>query len=411
MKILILSIVIVMFIIDVVVSLINYRHRTQPIPENVRDVYDAEKYDKWLRYSMETLRFGLLTRTISTLLTLLLLAFGAFGWLERLTNTWFAHPILQTLAFLGVYGLFTFLISIPFDYYSTFVLEEKYGFNKSTHKTFWLDQLKNLVLFAILGCGLVAGMHALYLNFADRIWFFILLAWLSISFVILALFFINKVFVRIFNKLTPLPEGDLKTRIQTLARQVGFRVNAISVMDASRRSTKLNAFFSGLGKTREVVLYDTLVEKMGEEEIVSVLAHELGHAVHKDVPRMLLEQIVVFGVYLLGFAWVAQNTGLAQAFGLSDAHFGFSLLLFSILISPLDLLLTFPLNYLSRKAEYAADAFAVEQTSGQGIANALRILAQENLANLNPHPLYVLLHYNHPPLSQRLSAIEKGMQV
>jgi len=186
---------------------------------------------------------------------------------------------------------------------------------------------------------------------------------------------------------------------------VGFKVSAISVMDASRRSTKLNAFFSGLGRTREVVLYDTLVEKMSEDEIVSVLAHELGHAVHKDVPKILLQQILMIGAYLALFGLVAGNNALAQAFGLSGAHFGFSLLLFSILISPLDLLLDIPLNFLSRKAEYAADAFSADLVDKGAIQGALRILAQENLANLNPHPLYVLLHYSHPPLSARLAAI------
>lgn len=405
-KFIVVGIILVMFAFNLVVSYLNYRQRTQPIPKIVEGIYDQEKYTKWLNYSMETLRFDLITKTVSTLLLLVLLLVGAFGWLERLTNGWFEHPILRTLAFAGAYFIFDLLISLPFEYYATFVIEEKYGFNKSTHKTFFLDQVKNLLLVSVLGGGLLAGMHFLYLQFEGSLWLFILIAWAVMTLVTVLLFFINKVFVRIFNKLTPLPEGELRTRIEALAASVGYKVTAISVMDASRRSTKLNAFFSGMGRTREVVLYDTLVEKMSEDQIVSVLAHELGHSVHKDVPKMLVQQIFVFGVYLVLFGLIAGSAALSQAFGLSGAHFAFSLMLFSILISPLDQLLDIPLNFLSCKAEYAADAFAAQHASGDAISGALERLAQENLANLNPHPLYVLLHYNHPTLADRLSAIK-----
>lgn len=402
----VIGIILVMFAINLGVSLLNYRQRRQPIPAIVEGVYDQQTYARWLNYSMETLRFQLITRAIDMLLTLVLLLSGAFGWLERLVNTWFAADLLRTLAFLGVYVLFfNLVVNLPLEYYATFVIEEKFGFNKSTRKTFFLDQIKNLLLIAVLGGALVAALNALYQVFADRLWLFILLAWATASLVMAVMFSLNRVFVKIFNKLTPLPEGTLRERIESLAASVGFRVSAISVMDASRRSTKLNAFFSGLGRTREVVLYDTLIEKMSEDEITAVLAHELGHAVHKDVPRMLLQQIILVGAYLALFGLVAGSSSLAQAFGLSGAHFGFSLLLFSILVSPLDLLLDIPLNFLSRKAEYAADAFAAQHADPHSIRSALIRLAQENLANLNPHPLYVLLHYSHPTLAQRLGAI------
>ena len=404
----VIGIILIMFVFNTAVSLLNYRQRKQPIPAIVQGVYDQGTYEKWLRYSMENLRLELVVHTLSTLVMLVLLLAGAFGWLERLSNSWFEHPILRTLAFLGVYVIFSILFALPFEYYGTFVIEEKYGFNKSTRRTFFLDQLKSLLLMAVLGGGLVAGLQALYLNFTERLWLFILLAWVCAAVIMTVLFTLNKLFVKLFNKLTPLPEGTLKTRIQTLAASTGFKVSAISVMDASRRSTKLNAFFSGLGRTREVVLFDTLIEKMSEDEINAVLAHELGHAVHKDVPRMLLQQIILFGAYLALFGLIAGSAGLPQAFGLSGAHFGFSLLLFSILISPLDLLLDIPLNFLSRKAEYAADAFSGVHADRVSIKSALIRLAQENLSNLNPHPLYVLLHYSHPTLAERLKAIEGG---
>ena len=220
------------------------------------------------------------------------------------------------------------------------------------------------------------------------------------------LFLLNtKVLVKIFNKLTPLEDGQLKEQIEALAKQVGFDVKAISVMDASKRSTKLNAFFSGLGKTREVVLFDTLIEKLSEKEILSVLAHELGHAIHKDVPRMLGVQIIVFGLYATIIGAILQSAELAKGFGLSGANFGFSVVLFSILIEPVQLILDLPLNWISRKAETAADAFAARLVGKESTMSAFRVLAQENLANLNPHPLYVWIHYSHPPIPERLRAI------
>lgn len=404
----IIALVALMYFIDLVITLVNYKYRHQPIPDIAKDIYDQEKYQKWLSYFMETMRFEIIVKSVSTGLLLVLLGFGFFGYLERITVQWFSHPILQTLAFLGIFSLLSMLTSLPFDYYGTFVIEEKYGFNKTTHKTFFVDILKNILVAAVLGGGLVALLNAIYLQFIDQIWWFVSYAWIIITVVMVILFVLNtKVFVKIFNKLTPLPEGELRDKIQALAEKVGFNVKAISVMDASKRSTKLNAFFSGLGKTREVVLFDTLVEKLDEEEILSVLAHELGHAVHKDVPRMLGLQIAMFGLYAVVIGFIMQSASLAHAFGLSGVHLGFSLILFSILISPLELILTFPLNYISRKAEYAADAFATEHAGKSPTMNAFRVLAQENLANLTPHPLYVLIHYNHPTIPQRLEAIRK----
>lgn len=404
----VIGLVALMYIIDLVIALVNYNHRNQPIPEIAKDIYDQEKYQKWLSYFMETHRFQVIVKTLSTVFLLVLLGFGFFGFLEKLTVSWFSHPILQTLAFLGVFFLINMLISLPFDYYATFVIEEKYGFNKTTRKTFFVDLLKSLLLAAVLGGGLVALLNAIYLEFANNLWFFVLYAWLILTIVMIILFVLNtKVFVKIFNKLTPLPEGELREKIHSLAEKVGFNVKAISVMDASKRSTKLNAFFSGLGKTREVVLYDTLVEKLDDEEILSVLAHELGHAVHKDIPRMLALQIAMFGLYAVVIGFILQSDALAQAFGLSGVHLGFGLLLFSILMAPLDLLISLPVNAISRKAEYAADAFAAKYAGKVSTMNALKMLAQENLANLTPHPVYVKVHYNHPTIPQRLEAIQQ----
>jgi STE24 endopeptidase len=402
----IISLVVLFYLLGLVLDWLNYQRRNLPIPEIGRGIYDEAQYAKWLNYSMETSRYSVIVKTVSTAFLLALLSFGAFGWLEGITNAWFSHPVLQTLAFLGVFMLVSMLISLPFEYYATFVIEEKFGFNKTTQKTFWLDQLKSLLLIILLGGAIVTGINALYLAFVEQISLFILSAWVLLSVVTVILFVLNnKIFVKLFNKLSPLPEGSLKTEIESLARKVGFNVNAIWVMDASKRSTKLNAFFSGLGKTREVVLFDTLIEKMEQKEVLTVLAHELGHAIHKDVPRLLGVQIAVFGMYAAIIGAILQSAALPQAFGLSGVHFGFSIILFSILASPLEFLLGIPVNVISRKAEYAADAFAVRLAGKEPAISVFKTLAQENLANLNPHPLYVWFYYNHPTIPQRLSAI------
>ncbi|PWH12352.1 MAG: peptidase M48 [Anaerolineae bacterium] len=410
MQALILGLILAIYLLDLFVTLINDRYSRQPLPEAARGIYDDAQYARWLDYSLVSLRHSLLTKTVMTALLLILLASGTFGWLERLTSAWFGHPLLQTLAFLGLFALFNLIISLPFSYYRTFVIEEKFGFNKTTHKTFLLDTLKSIGLGIALGGVVVSLLYLLYQMFSAQLWLFILSAWGALSVIIIVLFVLNtKLFVKLFNKLTPLPEGELREEIEALAARVGFNVRAISVMDASKRSTKLNAFFSGLGRTREVVLFDTLLEKLKKEEILSVLAHELGHAVHKDVPRLLAVQIAVLGIYAVLIGFILQSPALAQAFGLSGVHFGFSLVLFGILSEPLDLLLSLPVNAISRRAEFAADAFAAQMAGAQPTRSALRTLAQENLANLNPHPLYVLLHYSHPPIPERLRAIgEQG---
>ncbi len=405
---LIVGLILIMFVVDLVVSLLNYNYRNKPIPDNVKDIYDKEQYQKWLKYTMDNMRFGLIKKIFDTALTLGLLIFGFFGVLEGWTNSWFISPTLRTLSFLGVILIGISIINIPFSYYATFVIEEKYGFNKTKKKTFFFDFIKNLLLMTVLVGAIIALFSFLYLQFVDQLWLFVLFAWIALSLIIVLMFILNvKVFVKLFNKLSPLPEGELRTRIEALATEVGFQVKAISIMDASKRSTKLNAFFSGLGKTREVVLFDTLVEKLSEDEILSVLAHELGHAMHKDAPKMILERIVIFGLYAVIIGLIMQSSALATAFGLTGIHLGFGLILFSILIEPIDFILGIPLSYLSRKAEYAADAFSAKYVDKKHMMSALRILVTENYSNLNPHPIYIMLHYSHPAIADRLGAIEK----
>ncbi|MGE4321363.1 MAG: M48 family metallopeptidase [Acholeplasmataceae bacterium] len=404
--ILIVSLILVMFILKLVISILNYQHSIKSVPENVAHIYDQEVYQKWLDYHRDQMKFGLISKSVSLIVILLLLMFKVFGWLEALSLELSGSVYLQTLIFLGIYFLFDSLIAIPFDYYLTFVIEEKHGFNKSTKKTFWIDQIKNFLLTIVLMGGIILGLLAIYRAFVNQIWIFILGAWLVLTAVMILMFLLNtKVFVKLFNKLTPLEEGSLKSSIDELASKLGFEINKISVMDASRRSTKLNAFFSGLGKQRDVVLYDTLIEKMSEEQILAVLGHELSHALHKDTTKMLIQQILVFGVFASFIGLILNWTNLFTDLGLQGINFGFAMILFSILMEPISMLIGIPTNYLSRVAEYRADKFGAEQVSKEAMISALEVISRENFANLNPHPLFVTLYYNHPTTSDRIKAI------
>lgn len=404
----ILSIFTLTTLFSIFLSVLNYRYRLKPLPKNVQGIYEASEYERWHRYFMVKFRFGTIKKVIQFAILFILLLLGVFGWLEQLTHAGFHTPLMQTLSFVGIYFVFQTVIDIIFDYYITFVIEASFGFNRTTKKTFWIDQIKQFLLIVILVGGLLALLNTLYLAFITRLWLFALVGWIFISIVVIAIFILNnKVFVKLFNKLTPLPEGELKNKINQLSQSIGFHVSRISVMDASRRSTKLNAFFSGLGKTKEVVLYDTLMAKMNDEEILAVLAHELGHAMHKDIIHMLIKQILIFGLYALLMVVVLQTPSLFTPFGLSGVHFGFGLILFMILLAPIQLILGIPINYLSRKAEYAADAFSTIHIAPEHMVSALKKIIQENFDNLNPHPLYAFMYYTHPDHANRLKALDQ----
>jgi len=401
----ILSIILGMFVFEFLISIMNYRYKNQPIPENVQGLYDKEKYHKWLEYSMANFKFGIVSNTLSTALMLLLLSLGAFGFFEELSVEVSSNALLQTLVFLLMYYIISFMLSLPLSYYRVFKIEESFGFNKMTKKLFLIDKIKSFILTIVFGGGIISLLFVIFEAFSN-IWIFILIAYIVIFAVMLLLFLFNGVFVRLFNKLTLLEEGSLKEKIDALAFSLGFEVKRIYVMDGSRRSTKLNAFFSGLGKTKEVVLFDTLIAKSTEDQILAVLAHELGHATHKDTLKGLMQQLFVIGLYVLVLGFILTTVDLHTAFYLSNVHFGFSIILMSILLSPVNTLLGLYTNYVSRVHEYKADAFAARHTSKDAMISALKLLVVENFANLTPHPLYVKLYYSHPPISSRIASVE-----
>ena len=408
MSILVLSVIVVVFVFDLLITVLNFNQRKLPLPENVRGIYDEAAYQKWLSYTNDKLRMEWIGKTINLVMMVLLLSLGFFGALESLASSLSPNPIVQTLIFLGLFMGLTSLLSLPFEWIDTFKIEAKYGFNTTTPKTFWIDQIKGLALGSLLFGVLVSILNGLYLTFQTRLVDFAVTAWLVIMGVMVALFILNvKVFVRLFNKLKPIEDAQLKEKINALASQAGFNVKSIFTMDASKRSTKLNGFYSGLGKTGEIVLYDTLLNKMNHEEILAVLAHELGHAKHKDTLRMLIVQNSILGTFMIGIAWILSTPSLFTAFGLSGIHFGFAFVLFTILIEPLTLIYGVQTNAMLRQAEFKADAFSVQLTSKEAMSSVMKILVTENFSNLNPHPLYVLLHYSHPPISERLKAIQE----
>ena len=400
----VIIIFVLVYLYQIFLSVIQYRSARNPVPENVRDVYDAETYQKWRAYHAEKTRFSLLSSTASFLIDLLLLAlnvYAAFAGLfpETAFYQMFAVLLLSAL---------TSVLMIPFEWYHTMVIEQKYGFNKATPKTFILDKIKEF----IIGLGLMTGIGAMLMGVHQSLGDWVILVFAAAMMLMMLLFsFLYPVFSRIFNKFKPLEDGELKEKLIALLEKNGYQVRAVRVMDASRRTTKSNAYFAGFGKMKTIVLYDTLVESMTPDEICAVFAHEMGHGLHKDTLR---NQILSFVQMLLMavLAWLTLRTkDLFIPFGFQDINYGFAMVLIMnvefALIAPLFGLLV---NYFSRRAEYRADAQAVQEGYGADLVSALKKLARQNFSDLAPSPLLVRLEYSHPTLSQRISAIEGSRQ-
>ncbi|QVK18479.1 M48 family metallopeptidase [Mycoplasmatota bacterium] len=405
MKLVILSLIVLTFLFDAWLSILNYRNKDAEIPEEVKDVYDQDAYQKWLQYNMENFRLSMISRTIRLIIIISLLIFRVFPIFNDIAIDLTNSIHLQTLIFLGIYFIIDFVIGIFFSYYKQFTIEEKYGFNKSTKKTFVFDKIKVLILSIIFGGGLIYLLSLLYHNVGDL---FYIYAWISIVVIILIINLLYvKLIVPIFNKLRPLDEGELKDKIINFANKVGYEITKISIIDASKRSTKLNAFFSGFGKFKQVVLYDTLIEKMNSDQIVSVLAHEIGHAKHKHIIKNIFIMMITISLYLAVLLFSVKSDSVSTAFGFDNAHFGFGLIIFMLLISPISIILEAIVSRISRKFEYVADHYASVNGYKVEMQEALKILGRENYDNLTPHPLFVALKYSHPPIAYRIRAIRK----
>jgi STE24 endopeptidase len=408
----IIGLVIFNFLFSNILDYINHKNWKDKIPPELEDFYDKEKYKKAKLYSISKSKIGLLSSIISFLFVISLLVFNGYGFLNQLVysdslNLFLPFEINTSFARSGVFFLILFilnsLISIPFSYYNTFIIEEKYGFNKTSKSTFFLDIIKSTILSILIGGFLLFAALYLYDNINEGFWLWL---WIGLS---LLMVFINMFYadliVPIFNKLTPLNNVELRKKIENYSKDVGYLLKNIYVIDGSKRSTKANAFFSGLGPRKTIALYDTLIEKHTENELVAVLAHEVGHFKKKHILSGLLMSVIQIGIMAFFFELCLKLPEISIALGGLDTNFHLGLIGFSIIFSPISMISSILMNYVSRKNEFEADAYAKETFNGEDLSLALKKLSVDSLSNIYPHPLYVFFHYSHPPLIQRLRAL------
>jgi len=401
----ILAIVAANFGIEQLLSALNRKHKSKDLPKELKDIYDPDQYRKSLEYQQANDRFGTVTFSFSFVLSVALLASGFFGWLDMQLAPYFENPVWLALAYFGVLFVGSDLLNVPLQLYHTFVIEEKFGFNKMDLRTFWLDKLKGYALSAVLG-GLLAGTFVyLVLDIGKDFWvYFWLIA--AVTMVLLNMFY-TSIFVPLFNKLTPLEEGELRSAIEAYSCRVNFPIKNIFVIDGSKRSGKSNAFFSGIGRQKKVVLYDTLIEKHSVEELVAVIAHEVGHYKKKHIISGMFLSVLQVGFTLFLLSLLIFNPQLSLALGADALAIHINLIAFGILFSPISTATGLLMNIWSRKNEYEADAYAATTYAGEPLSTALQKLSSHNMSNLHPHPWYVFFYYSHPPLLKRLRAIQQ----
>ncbi len=404
---LILLILTVGFIFDNWLDYLNIRHLKPGLPEIIRPYYDAEKYSKSVEYEKVNTRFSFLSSSLSYILVMLMLLVGGFGILHQWVLTISGNFYIQSLLFFGILFFVSDLLNIPFQYYHTFVIEERFGFNRSTLGTFILDKLKGWLMTAILGGGIL--LFLLWTFQSTGSWFFVIfMAGLTLFSLTMTLFY-SKLIVPLFNKLTPLPAGELLDAIHEFAKKHHFSVKDVNVIDGSKRSTKANAYFSGFGPRKRIVLYDTLIEELSVEEIVAVLAHEAGHAKNNHVLKGMVLSLAQTGLMVALLAWALHLPELSLALGAKEPAIYLNLLAFGLLYTPISEITGLFSHMVSRKYEYQADRFVRETGYGEALISALIKLSVTNLSNLQPHPFYVFWHYSHPTLLQRIAAIRTSI--
>ena len=403
--IIIIAIIVFDFIFDRIMDYLNASRWSNKLPDELKGIYDEEKYRKSQDYSRINMRFGLFTASLSFLLILLMLTLGGFGYLDTLVRQYTENPIIMALLFFGLLGLASDILSTPFDIYGTFVIEERFGFNRTTPKTYVLDKIKGWFLAALIGGGMMAIFVWFYDTAGNLFWLY---AWIVFSaFSIFMMMFYSTLIVPLFNKQKPLEEGSLRTAIEDFASKSGFKLDNIFVIDGSKRSSKANAYFSGLGPKKRIVLFDTLIKDHTTEELVAVLAHEVGHYKKKHTKKGMLLSVLNTGVMLYLLGLFINRPELSAALGGQTASFHLGILAFGLLYSPISMVLGILGNRLSRKHEYEADAFAAREYDAEPLQEALKKLSVNHLSNLRPHPAYVYVHYSHPPLLKRLEHLER----
>ncbi|WP_299336843.1 M48 family metallopeptidase [uncultured Psychroserpens sp.] len=401
----IVSIIVLNFIIDKILDALNAKHYDDPIPIELDDVYDKEDYIKSQAYKKTNYSFGILSSLFSILLTLGFLFLDGFEYFDNIARSYSEQPIIIALIFFGIIMLGSDIVSTPFSYYKTFVIEDRFGFNKTTKRTFILDKIKGLLMMAIIGGGLLTIIIWIYEQTQEQFWLY---AWGVIAlFTIIVNMFYAKLIVPLFNKQTPLEDGSLRDKISEYAKSVGFNLNKIFVIDGSKRSTKANAYFSGFGSEKRVTLFDTLIQDLDEEEIVAVLAHEVGHYKKNHIIFNLITSIALTGLTLYILSIFISNPLLSNALGVDIPSFHVGLIAFGLLYSPISEITGLVMNYVSRAFEYQADNYAKQTYKAEPMISSLKKLSKNSLSNLTPHPAYVFAHYSHPTLKQRVENLKK----
>ena len=400
----IIAIVVAEFIYTVVLNVLNRRASHRPIPQRLEGVYDKAAYRKQQAYSRENSRMGLFSTCVDTALLLGLFALGGFAWFDSLARSVSGNPIVMALVFFGLFYVVDWMVGLPFSIYSTFHIEEKYGFNRTTPRLFAMDALKGMGLSIVL-YGLLIGVVVWIYGLIPQ--YFWIVAWGVLSMMMLILqFFYSDVIVPLFNKQTPLAEGELRTAIERFAGKVDFKLDNIYVIDGSKRSSKANAYFTGFGAKKRVVLYDTLTEQLTTEEIVAVLAHEIGHYKHHHILKSIVWALLLNLAMFYLFSIVIDSREIAAAAGCSEPSFHINMTVFMLLFTPIQVLTSMLENIVSRRNEWQADEFASKHGVGDVLGSALRKMSAKSLSNLTPHPVVVFTQYSHPTLLQRVEHLE-----
>ena len=400
-----ITILLIKFVIDSVLNHLNAKHFNDTLPNDVSDVYEINEYQQSQSYKKTNHNFSKITSLFSLITTLLFFFFNGFSIVDDIARGFSNNTIVITLIFFGIIIIGSDIISIPFSLYKTFVIEEKFGFNKATKKIFFLDKIKGLLMTIILGGSILSIITWFYEFTGNYFWIY---SWLLITaFSVFLNMFYSKLIVPLFNKQTILEEGELKNEIIKYVNSVGFKAHDIYVLNGSKRSTKANAYFSGFGNQKRITLYDTLINDLENDEIVAVLAHEVGHYKRKHILYNLTSSIILTGFALFVLSLFIKTPVLSLALGVSLPSFHIGLIAFGILYSPVSQILGIFMNYMSRKFEYQADNYAKNTFSGSPLISSLKKLSKNNLSNLTPHYLYVFFHFSHPTLLERIKNLKK----
>ena len=392
------------FILNLTADRLNLKHLRGELPPAFEGVYDPERYRKSQQYLRVNTQFGWITSTFNLCLVLIFWFAGGFPFLDKWVRTFELGPVLSGLVYMGVLMLLKAAVSLPFSVYATFVIEERFGFNKTTLQTYVMDLLKGLILALLLGTPLLAAILAFFQYAGPNAWWY---CWVGVTLYMLVVQFIAPTWIMpLFNKFTPLEEGELKSTILSYANSIDFPLENVYQMDGSRRSTKSNAFFTGFGKHKRIVLFDTLIKQHSVNELVAVLAHEMGHYKKKHIRQSLILGILQTGLMLFLLSHFITYQGLFDAFYMSQQSIYAGMIFFAMLYAPIDFFVGILMQVLSRKNETVADQFAAETTKDPvSMVDALKKLSVHNLSNLTPHPFYVFLNYSHPPVLKRIQSL------